>query len=109
MYVFAGVMLLGLAVCKLVDLISGFALLSRVSKTLVAMLLGVATAWAADYSVFAGFGITFRDTWYGIAGTGFVLAGVAHFWHEAMNLASSYTRRMHDQASEIETRLPRAA
>jgi hypothetical protein len=109
MYVFAGVMLLGLAVCKLVDLISGFALLSRISKTLVAMLLGIATAWAADYDVFAGFGTTFRDQWYGVVGTGLALAGIAHFWHEALDLVASYTRRVHDQATEIETRLPRAA
>lgn len=109
MYVFAGVVLLGLALCKLVDLVQGFAPLSRVSRMLVAMLLGVATAWAANYSVFAGFQIVFRDRWMEIVATGFVLAGIAGVWHETLELIGSYRRRVHDQATEIETRIPRAA
>ena len=109
MYVFAGVVLLALAVSKLVDLVMGFAALSRLSKTLVAMLIGIVTAWATDYSVFGGFGIALRDRWLEIAGTGFVLAGLAGLWHEVLDLVASYTRRVHDEATEIETRIPRAA
>ena len=108
MYVFAGVILLGLAVCKLVDLVQGFAPLSRVSRLLVAMLLGLATAWAADYSVFAGFQIVFRERWMEIVATGFVLAGIAGVWHETIELIRSYRRGAHEQAGEMETR-PRAA
>ena len=109
MYVFAGLILLALAVSKLVELVMGFAGLSRLSKTLVAMLIGIVTAWVTDYSVFASFGIAFRERWLEIAGTGFALAGLASLWHEALDLAASYTRRVHDEATEIETRIPRAA
>jgi hypothetical protein len=107
MYTFAAVMLLGLAICKLVDLVMGFAMLSRLSRVLVAMLFGVAVAWGANYDAFAGWGVTFRDSWYGIVGTGFALAGVAGLWHEIAGLLTSYGRRVHDQATE--TRIPRAA
>jgi len=109
MYDFAAVMLLGLAVSKLVDLVMGFAVLSRLSRVLVAMLLGLAVAWSANFNVFAGWGIAFRDTWYGIVGTGFALAGIAGLWHDAAGLLTSYRRRVHDPATEIETRTPRAA
>lgn len=109
MYTFAAVLLLGLAVCKLVDLVMGFAVLSRLSRVLVAMLLGVAVAWGANYDVFAGFGVAFRDASYGIIGTGFALAGIAGLWHELTGLLTSYGRRVHDKATETETRTPRAA
>ena len=108
MYVFAGVILLGLAVCKLVDLAQGFAPLSRVSRLLVAMLLGLATAWATNYSVFAGFQIVFRERWMEIVATGFVLAGIAGVWHETIELIRSYRRGALDEAGRVETR-PRAA
>jgi len=109
MYVFAGLILLALAVSKIVDLVTGFTPLSRVSRMLVALLVGLGAAWLANYSVFAGFGVAFRDRWMEVVGTGFALAGIAGIWHEAMGLLASYTRRVHDQATEIETRIPRAA
>jgi len=109
MYVFAGVLLLALAVSKVVDLVMGFAALSRQSKTLVAMLVGIGTAWATDYSVFAGFGVVFRERRLNIVASGLALAGLAALWHEVLDLAAVYTRRVHDEATEIETRIPRAA
>ncbi len=109
MYVFAGFILLGLAVSKLVDLVSELTPLSRASRLLAAMLIGLAAAWATDFSVFAGFRIAFRHRWMEIVATGFSLAGIAGVWHEALGLLASYTRRVYDQATEIENRIPRAA
>jgi len=109
MYVFAGIVLLGLVVAKLVDLVQGFAELTRTTRLTLALVLGVAIAWAVDYSLFASWNIAFREYWMEIVGTGFVLAGIAGVWHEILDVFSSYARRVHDQATEIETRLPRAA
>jgi len=109
MYVFAGIVLLGLVVARLVDLVQGFYELTRTMRLTIAMMLGVGIAWAVDYSLFASWGIAFREYWMEIVGTGFVLAGVAGLWHEILDVLSSYARRVHDQATEIETRLPRAA
>lgn len=109
MYVFATVALLGLLVAKLVDLVRAFYELPRNGRLLLAFLAGVGIAWAADYSVFAGWGIGFRSAWMGTVGTGLALGGLAAVWHEVLDMMSSYARRVHDQATEIETRIPRAA
>ena len=109
MYVFAALTLLALASSKVVDLVMGFSTLPRLSKTIVTLTIGLVIAWATDFSVFAGFGIAFRDRWLEIAATGLALAGLAGVWHEVTDLVATYTRRMHDEATEIETRTPRAA
>ena len=109
MYVFAAVAFLGLAVCKLVDLSRGFYEGTRTTRTLVALILGVGLAWLTDYSMFGAWGIAFRDRWMEIVGTGLGIAGAAAVWHEVLDMLSSYARRVHDQATEIETRIPRAA
>ena len=109
MYVFAGIVLLGLVVAKLVDLVRGFYELSRTNRLTLAFLFGVAVAWAVDYSLFASWGFSFREYWMDIVGTGLVIGGLAAVWHEILDVLSSYARRVHDQATEIETRIPRAA
>lgn len=109
MYVFAAIVLIGLATAKLVDLVRGFVELTRTMRLTLAFLLGVVIAWATDYSMFASWGITFRQVWMELVGTGLVIGGVAAVWHEVLDVASEYARRVHDQAAEIETRIPRAA
>ncbi len=109
MYPFGAVVLLGLVVAKLVDLVHGFVPMPRNSRLALAFVLGVLGTWATDYSMFAAWDIAFRAAWMGPVGTGLVLGGVAAFWHEVLDLLASTARRVHDQATEIETRIPRAA
>ena len=109
MYEFATVMLLGLAVAKLVHLVGYFGLGSRAARSTFAVVAGLALTWALDYSVFAGWGISFREAWMGPVATGLVIAGLAALWHEILSLAGSYSRRATDQATEIEAHFPRAA
>ena len=109
MYEFATVVLLGLIVAKLVDLVRHFAGVTPATRLALAVLAGLGLAWAMDYSMFAGWSVSFREPWMGTLATGLAIGGLAAFWHEVLDAFSSYARRSHDQATEIETRIPRAA
>jgi hypothetical protein len=109
MYVFATVLLLGLAVAKVVDLVRHAWDMPRGIRLLLAFVAGILLTWATDYSAFAAWNQTFRAAWMGPVATGLALGGVAAFWHEVLDLIASTARRVHDQATEIETRIPRAA
>lgn len=109
MYVFATVALLGLAVAKLVDLVRGSREAPRTFRLLLTFLAGVGITWITDYSMFSGWDVTFRALWMGSVATGIVIGGIASVWHEILDVLSSYARRVHDQATEIERRIPRAA
>jgi hypothetical protein len=109
MYVFATMALLGLAVAKFVDLVGGTVNVRRPVRPFLAFLTGIGIAWAADFSMFAGFGIGLRTLWIGPVATGLVIGGLACAWHEVLEVLASYARRGNDQATEIETGIPRAA
>lgn len=109
MYVFAGVILLGLVVAKFVDLVRGFVEFPRPIRLLLAFLAAMGITWAADYSMFEAWDIDLRELWMGPVGTGLVIGGLAALWHEVLDVVSSFARRVHDEATEIETRMPRAA
>lgn len=109
MYVFAAVVLLALAVAKLVDLIVHFGKVPTGFRLTLALLAGLGLTWLTDYSIFAGWEIAFREAWMGPVVTGLVIGGTATVWHEILGVISSYGRRVQDQATEIETRIPRAA
>jgi hypothetical protein len=108
-YEFATVALLGLAVCKVVDLAGHTRGISRRTRALLAVLTGIGLTWATDYSVFSGWGIQFRSGWMGPVATGLAVAGLAAVWHELLDVMGGYARRAQDQAAEIETHIPRAA
>ena len=109
MYEFATVAFLGLAVAVLVDFTGHLTNLSRASRAALALVLGIVLAWATDYSVFAGYGIEFRELWMGTVATGLVIGGLAAVWREIIGVLSSYGPRRHEDASDIEARTPRAA
>ena len=109
MYEFATIALLGLAVCKLVDVGGNLGHLSRAARITLAVLLGVGLTWLLDYNVYAAWGQVFRKAWMGTVGTGLTIAGIAAVWHEILDVLSSYSRRSYDQAAEIESHIPRAA
>lgn len=109
MYEFGTVVVIGLLVAKLVDLAGHMRSLTPATRLALTMLAGLGLAWALDYSMFAGWGIHFREAYMGTVGTGLVIGAFAAVWHEGLDLLSSIARRQHDQATEIETRIPRAA
>jgi hypothetical protein len=109
MYVFATVILLGLAIAKVVDLFTQSADLSRGVRTALSIVLGLVTAFVADYSPFAQWGIPLRAEWVHLVMTGLTIAGVAALWHEVLDFVGSYARRSNDEATEIESRMHRVA
>ena len=108
MYHFAIVALLGLATYKVVDFLVGLLglELSAAVKTFVTLGIGVLATEIIDYSVFAGWGVTLRDTWMGPAFTGLMVGGMAYVWPEALGVIRSVGSRGHEAG---ETRTPRAA
>ena len=109
MYEFATIALLGLAVCKLVDLAGNLGHLSRAAKITLAILMGVGLTWLLDYNVYAGWSQAFRKGWMGTVATGITIAAVSAVWHEIVGVLSSYAGRSSGHASAVEARTPRAA
>ena len=109
MYTFAIVILLGLLVAKFVDLVRGFVEFPRPIRLLLAFLAGLGLTWAAVYSMFQAWNIELRELWMGPVATGLVIGGIAALWHEVLDMAASQARRVQDEATEIESRIPRAA
>jgi hypothetical protein len=108
MYVFATIVLLGLAVATFVDLVGGYVNVRRPVRSLLAFLAGIGVAWVADLSMFAGFGIDLRTPWMEVVATGLVIGGLAYAWHEVLGVLAAYTRR-NDQATKIQSGMTRAA
>jgi hypothetical protein len=105
MHEFATVALLGLAVYAVVNVIRQLGETSRALRIFLDLVLGLVVAWATDYSMFAGWGITFRSLWMGPVATGLVIGGLASLWTEVVAFITSYARRSYDEASEIESRI----
>lgn len=80
MYTFAVTVLLGLAVLTVVDAFADLVPSLSPRRGVVTLVLAVVGASALDYSLFEGFGVTFRDDWMGILLTGLVVGGVATAW-----------------------------
>jgi hypothetical protein len=93
MYEFATIALLGLAVCKVIDLVGNLGHLSRAATITLAVLMGLGLTWLLDYNVYAGWGQVFRKDWMGTVGTGFTIAGLSAVWHEVLGVLHSYARR----------------
>ena len=80
MYTFAIAALLALATLKLVDLLQELVpALSRV-RALLTFALAVAVAVVIDFSMFAGYDISVRETWMGTWGTGLIIGALATAW-----------------------------
>jgi hypothetical protein len=105
MHEFATVALLGLAVYAVVNVIRQLGETSRELRIFLDLVLGLVVAWATDYSMFAGWGITFRSLWMGPVATGLVIGGLASLWTEVVAFITSYARRSYDEATEIESRI----
>jgi hypothetical protein len=106
MYHFAIVALLGLACWKFVGMLIGFIKtdLDASVRAFLTLGIGVVMTELLDYSVFAGWGVTFRDSWMGPAFTGLVVGSMAYVWHYSLGVVEAYGRRNRDEAREIEHR-----
>ncbi len=77
MYEFAIVVLLGIGTFKLIDMVTEYVNLSKV-HTLLTLVLGVAAAWALDFSLFALWGLAVRSDIRGYVGTGLMIAAAGY-------------------------------
>ena len=77
MYEFAIVVLLGIGLFKLVDMINEYVDLTKV-HTILTIMLGIAVAWAVDFSLFAQWGIGVRSDVMGYIGTGLMIAAAGY-------------------------------
>ncbi|HZQ28607.1 MAG TPA: hypothetical protein VFA94_12985 [Acidimicrobiales bacterium] len=89
MYAFAVVVLLGLALFKVVDVLED--LLPGLTRyhSLATLILGVAGAFALDYSIFDSWKIGFRERWMAVAATGLIITGCTSVWRAAFHWLGS--------------------
>ena len=97
MYQFAIVALLALAVVKVVDFIDGAIPAVSGFRSVLTFMLGIASVWALDYSVFDGFGIATRNDDIAMLMTGFIVAGLTSPWRALFGYMT------HDRAAGDET------
>lgn len=98
MYTFAIVALMALATLKLVDFLVDFLPETTTGvRSLLTYIVGLGGIWAADYSMFEGFGATFRDHGTSVWMTGFVVVGMTSAWRAVFGYLT------HDHATLDET------
>jgi len=97
MYQFAIVALLALAVVKVVDFIDGAIPALSGFRSLLTFVLGIASVWALDYSLFDGFGVATRNRNVAMVITGFIVAGLTVTWRALFGYMT------HDRAAGDET------
>ena len=89
MYHLAVLILLGLTLFKIVDLLEDYVPGLTRFHALFTLVLGVAGAYILDYSVFDGWGVSFRDADMGMWITGFAIAGMTSVWRAALHWLGS--------------------
>lgn len=104
MYVFGIAALLSLGVLAVAMMVRRFVYQNQRPEMWMLLLtaLGIATAWIADFSLWAGWGIDVRADWIGVTLTGLALAGFAQVWHEVVGLAAGLERKYNDEAASLE-------
>jgi hypothetical protein len=96
MYHFAIVALLGLATLKVVDLLEELVPALDRFNTLLRLAVGVAIAVVADYSLFTGFGVSFRENWMETWGTGLVIGSMATVWRAGLGWLGAIDEEGHE-------------
>lgn len=105
MYHFAVVALLGLATFAVVRLVEDLMPDMVRFRSLLTFVLGVAAAFALDYSMFRGFSIHVREAWLGTAATGLVIGAMAWVWRAVLGYLGAGERPV----AAGDTRRPRVA
>lgn len=77
MYEFAIVLLLGIGTFKVIDMVSEYVDLSKI-HSLFTIVLGIAVAWALDFSLFAQWNVPVRSEVLGYVGTGLMIAAAGY-------------------------------
>ena len=77
MYEFAIVLLLGIGTFKLVDTVNEYVDLSKIHSVFT-IALGIAVAWALDFSLFAQWSVPVRSDILGYVGTGLMIAAAGY-------------------------------
>jgi hypothetical protein len=65
--------------------------MARVSSVVLMCMLGVGYAYLVDYSLFSGWHATVRNDTIGHVVTGFIVAGVAMLWDEAIDFMHAWS------------------
>ena len=95
MYTFIVAALLALALMKTMQLIESLIPAISQQRVVVTMVLAIASAFALNYSVFAGFGTHLRNAEIEKITTGIVLVGLVGVWNALLAFIGS-----HDQSAE---------
>jgi hypothetical protein len=105
MYHFAVVVLLALAALKLTDVV--IQLVPQLARVEVPLrfVLAIAGVVALDYSLFAGFDITLRESWMGPWFTGVIVGSLASVWSAVLGYLGSAERRKVDPATPERPRI----
>jgi len=103
MYVFATILLLGLAVWAVAMIVERWLSIAPEIWAIVLVALGVGAAWLADFDLFAMWGLPVRAAWIGTTLSGLAIAGLAYVWREVMGVLAGLLRKYHDEAAEMET------
>jgi hypothetical protein len=102
MYVFATVLLLGLAVAALTMVVDRYLVRVPEIRTFLLFAFGIAIAWIGDFNVFALWGMPLRDYWMEIGATGLVLGGLGLAFYEVVGYFSYLMRKVRDEALTLE-------
>ncbi len=104
MYEFAIVVLLGIGTFKLVDMVTEYVSLSKI-HSLFTLIVGIAAAWALDFSLFAEWGIPVRSSLLGYVGTGLMISAAGYAAPQVFEHVAEILGRRKPQ----EPTVPRAA
>jgi uncharacterized membrane protein len=102
MYIFAIVVLLGLAVTGVSMIMARFVSMATELWALLLIALGVGAAWLADFSMFTAWGVPVREDWIGITMTGLAVGGFAAAWYVVLRLFKGLERKYNDEAASFE-------
>jgi uncharacterized membrane protein len=102
MYVFATLLLLGLAVATLVKVVERFLVRLPEVRAALLLVLGIAVAWIGDFNLFALWAMPLRATWMEIGATGLILGGLGVAWYELIGYFGGLMRKVQDEAMTME-------
>ena len=102
MYIFAELVLLGLAVLAVAKVADRFLALAAEAWAFVMIGLGVGAAWLVNFNLFASWGLVVRNSVIGVTLTGLAIGGVAYFWREILDFFGGLSRKYTDQAVSLE-------
>lgn len=102
MYGFGMIALLGLAVVAVGAVGSRYLGVAREFWAVLLVLLGIGTAWLANFDLFGVWGLAVRDHAIAVTLTGFAIAGAGYFWRAVLEFLAGISRRFNDQARTIE-------